>query len=629
MPGLTGIVSPSATFRPTEVIPGIRRLLSLPGAPLTISEYADERCAVVNSATGLLHGGQCEPAVKGDHLLFLEGEIFDIAGQPVLGEKDVAARLLDRFLTSPSGFAHGLNGEFNVCIYQRDAARLTIVCDHLSSRPMFYYLQGDTLWFGSEKKAILSALPQSVKVDELGLLQLFAHEHNIGDRTFIKGLKRLPPGSVLTFEGGKLRISSWHSLVFGEDRRMSFEDAVEHAAKRLKDAAQKRTAEGRRIVLTLSGGLDSRAVAAALPRDLRPLPSVTQSVSGGSECTIGEQVAQRLRLDHYRISPRRMVLSDLLPLVAWRSEGETSLRNTLGVHYHDLMKSHGDFIAGGWLAECTSGQILAPFMLMPAASEKFIERCFSHKLRYPWSVLGQVFTSEFLTRNRDALRQAFLESWAPLEGGSNVDRYHAWYLRHRAIRMTNASMPVDSHLFEKIRPFYDRDYLETAASFPWRFRLGQTFYKALIYRLAPELRDLPESGSGRPVYDNRVRNGLVSAADLWAWTRKKLAHAPSSVGTAYSTPADVSLDPGWLIRSCSELRWGVERFLSGPICDDSVFNVAGIRGLMRDHYERGIEHSELIMCLATVHKALEQLVYSRPAAAPAFGLDTPRRASSF
>jgi len=174
--------------------------------------------------------------------------------------------------------------------------------------------------------------------------------------------------------------------------------------------------------------------------------------------------------------------------------------------------------------------------------------------------------------------------------------------------MTNASMPADSHLFEKFRPFYDRHYLEAAAEIPWRYRLGQAFYKALIWRLGPEIRDIPDSAHGHLLFDGWRRNGfnLLRQVVSWAAARPKRVLRRA---TAYPAPPDGSIDPGKLLRDDPEIGRAIERYLESQTFDRDIFNDSGIRAILKEHYELGIDHSELILLLAMVHRALDYLVY--------------------
>ena len=40
-----------------------------------------------------------------------------------------------------------------------------------------------------------------------------------------------------------------------------------------------------------------------------------------------------------------------------------------------------------------------------------------------------------------------------------MDTHQVWDLYHRQTRMTVAAAPVDSHVFQRVSPFFDRQYL--------------------------------------------------------------------------------------------------------------------------------------------------------------------------
>jgi hypothetical protein len=396
---------------------------------------------------------------------------------------------------------------------------------------------------------------------------------------------------------------------------MPFDDAVDLGVAELTAATARRLRPGRRIVVSLSGGLDSRAVACALPRDARPLAAVTQGVRTGSEYRLAQRVAERLEMIHEPLDPYRSPPSDMAPLIAWRTEGEVSLRAGLGSAHHDVIRSHGDFIAGGWFGECVSGNAIHPAMLLPLSEAAFVNWCYFNSFIYDWSTLQRVFSANFLARNRGRLRACFQSSWNIAEGEHLIDRYHNWFSTNRAVRMTNGSMPVDSHLFEKIRPFYDRRWIESMAGIPWQFRIGKAFYKSMIYRLGPEVRTVPDSTYGHLNCDGRARNMAHYIEQLSSRAvgrlRRRLVRR-----TALNTPAEGLVDPALMVRRDTRLRASLESFISGPDCDGNIFNAQGLLKLLRDHYERNVDHSTLILLLATILRALEDFAYASPSSPP-------------
>ena len=449
---------------------------------------------------------------------------------------------------------------------------------------------------------------------------IFTHRYNIGDRTLIEGVKRLGPGSRLIFQRGKLSITRWGSLRFGADKSRSFAEAVEGAAEYLKAAVLRRLIPDRRLVLTLSGGLDSRAMVCAIPRDARPLPVITWGAEGSREMAIAKQVAERCGFDLICTDPAAVPLSSIAPLAAWRTEGEVSLRHTMSVVNHSAIRRAGDFVGGGWLGELTKGKYIAPFMLCPASSETFISRCYSYGFSARMSSLRRIFSEDFLQETIGPLKDAYLESWGSIGGETNIDRWLLWYLENKALRTTNATMPVDSHILEKFRPFYDRAYLEFAIGSPWRFLVGGMFYKAMIFQLGPELRGVPDSRYDQLLYGTRYRNAFNYLLELTSRATSRAKGYLSSrneLSMTQRSGTDSGIEITSMIRADQSLRRSLERFLNGPDCDDSLFNVPGIRSLVQEHYDGSADVSRFILQFSTVHRALEYFVYHPVSEPPA------------
>lgn len=205
-------------------------------------------CVLFNAQTGLLsHASQdhAQDALTGTHL-FLEGEVLNSKecrnGLPD-GEtaRSALEGLINLFLKHGPSFVSQLKGEFAIAVYEEHPHRLHLFTDHLSTKSIFYFVDREGCFFGSEKKSILATCSSNVSLDRIGLLQLLAMHHNLEDRTFISEIKRLTPGSHLLFENGKVLIQRY--------RRLSFHDSSYGApnaqlAEQWADLSQRRFVTG-------------------------------------------------------------------------------------------------------------------------------------------------------------------------------------------------------------------------------------------------------------------------------------------------------------------------------------------------------------------------------------------------
>jgi hypothetical protein len=157
--------------------------------------------------------------------------------------------------------------------------------------------------------------------------------------------------------------------------------------------------------------------------------------------------------------------------------------------------------------------------------------------------------------------------------------------------------------------------MEAVAPFPWAIRVGQLFYKAMIYHLGPEIRHVPDSNYGYRLYGNAYRNVACFGEQLAVRAAKRLKRRLRG-NTALIHPRGQSLSPAHMVRSDPELRRAMEVFLKRPRYDHGIFNRSGIRRILAEHYEEGVDHSTLILLLAMVHRSMEYFLYDTRSSLP-------------
>ena len=610
MPGLAGLVRRYTPLTdPHHMIHAFKVVGLVDGVRYQYRPFHNEDAVILNTLTGL-HSTLDQPALDptGNLLLFLEGEVFNLGElRSRSGSRPNATpcdTLLAMYMRCGADFIYSINGEFNIVIYHKAEKRLDIFSDHIASMPMYYMEQSNGLLFGSEKKFILSLLKTAPAIDPVGLLQIVAHRHNLDERTFLDGLKRLMPGAHLTYQRGRLRSTRRQVLAWTvAERTPRIRELRTEWGGHLKAATQLRVAGKERILISLSGGLDSRAIACALPRDLRPLSSRTRGVHGSLEVGIAAEISDRLGFDHVEENPLTVQNSHLIPKIAWRTECEIPFMNALSIANHRALKDCCHFVTGGWLGDVSSGAHIAADMLIPTSRQAFVERAYWRCLAPAAHLLPRIFSQEFLQKTLPDVREAFFESFMQIEGTTNIQVYEMWDLYQRQRRQTTSSMPVDSYLFEKIRPFYDKEYLNFTLTLPARLRFGQTLYQSMIWRLGPEIRSIPSSNNQLRLRSSLLGNlsnkGLTLAHR--AFTRRVRKVRPRYRNSIEQRPVE---DLGDAIRKDASFRVLVERYLSSDDFDSSVFNQNGVKKTLDEHYQGVSDYSYVLGHMATLAAGL-------------------------
>lgn len=161
-------------------------------------------------------------------------------------------------------FVERLEGMFAIALWDAPRGRLVLARDRLGKKPLVWTrLHDGTLAFASELKALLT-LPGVAREPDLAALDAYlALQYVPGDRTGLRAIHRLPPGSLLVAEGESLRVERyWEPRVEREELRE--EDWLARVRTIVAEAVRERLASDVPLGALLSGGIDSAIVVAQM-----------------------------------------------------------------------------------------------------------------------------------------------------------------------------------------------------------------------------------------------------------------------------------------------------------------------------------------------------------------------------
>jgi len=163
-------------------------------------------------------------------------------------------------------FAREMSGMFAFALWDARRRRLVLGRDPLGIKPLFYARRGESLTFGSEVKAILARGDIPRRVDRQALHDLLNLRYVPGPSTLFEGISKLPPGSILLWEGGAARILEYYRLPERIDRSLTLPRAAAEVRSHLLRAVEAHLLSDVEVGLYLSGGLDSGGILAVLAR---------------------------------------------------------------------------------------------------------------------------------------------------------------------------------------------------------------------------------------------------------------------------------------------------------------------------------------------------------------------------
>jgi asparagine synthase (glutamine-hydrolysing) len=168
--------------------------------------------------------------------------------------------ILYAFMEYGPDFVSRLNGIFAFAIWDSAENRLFLYRDRVGVKPCFYALQGNTLIFGSEPKALFCypGFSPRINMDSLREILSIGPARTPGCGVFCD-VKEVLPGHMLCISPDGLKESEYWQLTATEHRD-NYADTVERTSFLVKDAVTRQMVSDVPVCTFLSGGIDSSIV---------------------------------------------------------------------------------------------------------------------------------------------------------------------------------------------------------------------------------------------------------------------------------------------------------------------------------------------------------------------------------
>ena len=266
----------------------------------------------------LAKGDQPFTSPDGRVAIVCNGEIYNSAalredpaakGYPFRSRSDVES-VLPLYLAYGDECIRRLAGMFALAIWDARTRRLLLARDRAGEKPLFYADLGDHLVFGSEPKAILEYPGVDRALDPVAAATFLALGYVLQPRTMHCGIRKLPPGHLLTADAGGVRMAPYWSAQDFAARQGASAPALREAAAQVREVFAQSVARELMaevpVGVFVSGGLDSSLLVAMASRHFAPGGIFTYTVSFGDpsydESGPAAVVARRFRTSHRSVS---------------------------------------------------------------------------------------------------------------------------------------------------------------------------------------------------------------------------------------------------------------------------------------------------------------------------------------
>lgn len=446
-----------------------------------------------------------------EYWILLEGEIYsapnsDPGDEPAIEDVvvDVAGRL---FGDDEEGLREWLwetDGEFLVYAIEKSTNELAIVNDVFGRLPLYYTRLDSSPIVTREIGTLFEASDIDLSFDRYGIAQYLLFGYVLGDRTLWEDVRTLPPGTRVTLRpDGSASFASIAEFDF--DRKEHADKSVAENAANLASlfvrSCRSRTADGRETVLSLSGGHDSRSIAAAFRAGSLPCSAATfrkATADGSSDASIARDIARELDFDWQ--------LFDIEPVNS--SNARTLLELKRGLNHVglasllDFFEQLGDAYGDDLVYFTGDGGDKALPDLSPAKSLSSRAELVSYAIeRNSVFSLSEVATITGLERGEIAGSVAAVIDEYP---ESDLASKYVHFLTHeRGFSWLFEGEDRNRYYFWSTSPFYSTPFFRYAMNVPDRQKKHNRLYREFLERLWPRATEFDDADFGTPMSSPR------------------------------------------------------------------------------------------------------------------------------
>jgi asparagine synthase (glutamine-hydrolysing) len=603
MPGLLGIVETTPS-RHLEAM--FERMI----APMQRGgRLVNETCIAVDRqwALGRVHLGILQRApqcAQGEPVQVLfHGDLFNEAElrkqlaleTPLPPDETSAAVIKALYQSHGKDFAAQLRGSFCAVILDERQKQIVLINDYLGSYPLYWYRGPKQFVFAGELKAISRYPGATFRMNPAAAADYLNFGFLFGNKTLASNVQLLPPSSTLTYfwEDGKCNLESYASIKEAfQPWQGSQAHYMEELCQSFNRAVTRCVSGDNKYLVSLSGGLDSRAILSAIDHNEPSIVTYTLGVRGCADEVIAKELSEIAK------APNQFLAMDNRYLV----DGVNNIRHMVTLT-DGMYLTHGltEMLALGFLEQSDfsvllrghGGELAKASLAWPLHTDERIYEMQSKEEFVSYMLdrvnyisrgvsLHELFTDEWWSEMKDQARQALEESIADVSL-SPPDLCSYLYLTEHHRRFTIASLELFRNYIEVRMPFVDEDFLRVLFRSPFQWRDKTDIHRAIIGINAPALMKVRNSNTGAPgdagpfvekLYDKM--NSLFKRLNIYGYRHY---HSFES----------------WMKQ---RLRESVERVLLHPTSlARGILREAGVRRLI-DETKRGLaDHGYLLQML--------------------------------
>lgn len=465
------------------------------------------------------------------HVLAYYGNLYEDRWAHIDDSRAFNEALLNTFVErGPDGLKH-LNGRYDIVVWDRRTRILHHVGDRFGANRHYLLKRPGALHLACEVKALAPHLDR-IEADPAGLASMLSFGFHLGDLTLLRGVKCLPNARMVQYRAGmdEMTLDSYWAYPYGEAEpwRESEAEIGEALHEHLKRAVARRMHGANKILLPISGGLDSRTMAGLLAGSgfSGEVLAYSYGQASSRDVRYGRAIARKLGYRHVTIPTPDDLVTRHLEEAAWVFDAEWSAELNWGPRFSHRHASLGDTrdhrVLSGMFGDLILGEgaFVGEYRRLcgddPQPMDRLAAAFFQCNQEYgPWAKSRPLFQAAAAEDAYERIQEIVSDTLLPLKSQKPFFALNRSEFLHRQRRHTATVAQSVEYDRRAITPFLDRDVVDFATRIPYEHLSGKSLYKHMIRDHLPAVAAIPYGKTGLPLSHAPVRAALQ-------WRLKKL-----------------------------------------------------------------------------------------------------------
>jgi len=385
---------------------------------------------------------------------------------------------------------------------------------------------------------------------------------------------------------------------------------VEQVAEAFRTAVARRVKDPLRYGVSLSGGLDCRAVLAATePAKRREMATYSYSPSCCDQIAIARKVAERCGTRHHfmELTPE-LIIANAEQLVGL-TDGRNHIEGSFFLPVHRQARGDIDVVFDGFVLDRTlGGSHLSKDLIQPTSREQLFSSVLSGMRLFGDDSLIRMFRPEYHDMVREVPAMVLKAEFDRLSHDDPSTTFDEFYVTARVGYASSWHVPLRA-LLEVSFPAADNDLLDAIYRVPPEKRLNHRIHRQVTMMLSPDL--------ARITYQNIM---IPASAPLFLWRfgkvyrylarekRGELVWRATGGRLRLRNRTDYVDHAGWLRENDSWKRYFRDMLLSDRSLSRGYIDQNYVGCLMGAHEKGRVKASYGLMRLVTFEIFLRRFI---------------------